>query len=65
MCALLRHLYQLDNSAINLILVPIAYLVLLALSRFLGMTPALNHLVRIGGDRSMAICLKLMGERKK
>ena len=48
-CNLLRRFYQLGNTAINLILVPIAYLVMLVLSRFLGMLPVQNYLVRIDG----------------
>lgn len=47
--AFLRHFYQLSNSTINFILVPVAYLVLLTLSLLLGMLPVLNRLVQVGG----------------
>ena len=47
--AFLRHFYQLGNSTINFLLVPVAYLVLLTLSLLLGMLPVLNRLVQVGG----------------
>ncbi len=43
-----RHFYQLENSLINLALVPVAYLLLLGMALLLGWLPALKCLVRVG-----------------
>lgn len=44
--ALLRHLYQLGDPLINLVLVSVAYVVLLGVSLALGKVPGLRVLVR-------------------